>query len=416
MTRTLDRKPEFTKVAIESIVDNPMLVTKHTLHKDKIKALTASVKDVGFFEGIHARKGPGRTYELMFGHHRVEACRKAGLTHVYLIVRPYTDREMIKGFSRENESSKTVDLDHFLESWLAMKADLGREGEIGEDRVRASEKAPGQSDQDWTNMKVAKALGSYDEKKKSGEPWVNDDGKLTPQSAVCASAEEIGIRAGRLTLATKDRVRGALTTAKRFARLVRKHLKSEDLTSAEASALLIALRNGMEELVQELDDDGKPIPTAELSRRTVGLVFQLQSEVDQILLDAQFEELEEEEELIDEAVEEEVEEELEEEFPESDTDEELEDERAAERERLMAVKELEHAVEYAEHACDRATNAIGAATERLVRAQRKAPADATTKAQLRKVRVALRLVERQVKRTDGIIEKGLAGPNLRAVS
>jgi hypothetical protein len=345
----------------------------------------------------------------MFGHHRVAACRKAGETHVYLIVRPYTNREMIKGFSRENESSKTVDLDHFLESWMAMKADLERDGSF-EKIVSTS----GVSRRDQEHQLTARTLGD------DGAPWVvkHPDGgyQLLPQAKVCSAAEEIGIRAGKLTLATTHRTKGALTTAKRFARLVHKYLKSEELTSKEASDLLIALRNRMEELVQEVDADDKPTPTAELNRRTHDLVFQLQSEVDELLLDGQFEELEEEEESIEEAVEEEVEEELEEEFPESDDDKELEDERAAERERLMALKELERAVEYAEHACDRATSAISAATERLVLAQLKAPSDATTRAQLRKVRVALKQVERQVKRTDGIITKGLAGPTLRAVS
>jgi ParB-like nuclease domain len=397
--RTVDAKPELTKVPIDKIVDNPMLVTRHAIDKAKVAALAESVSDIGFFEGIHARK-KGGDYELMFGHHRVAACKKAGKPDVHLIVRPYTDLEMITGFSRENESSKNVKLDHFLESWMAMAAYLYTTGKLA--RVRAKS---GNAEENERDMAVAVALGK--------DSWTVD-GKLNHQARACASAAATGLPPKALIGLSVDRGSRTLSISKRFARLIGRYLEDGLLTKQEHRQLSSALQKGMEDVLAMRDEDGDPLRKPELEREATNLVFHLQGELD-IMLNAKVEG----EEFDEAEAAEEVEEELSEEYEDAEADEETDEKEnakyEAERQRRLAHKELESAVNYITASLDRAASMLDTAAGRLVMALRKAPADAETKAMLRVAATALRQHERQAERLDKAIHKGLDRPVLKAV-
>lgn len=100
-------------VLISSIDPNPWRnLTKHPYNKEKLKTLQRSIDQVGFWEGVIARKVGGR-YQLAFGHHRVEAARRLKLSRVDIIVRELSDREMVGFMGREN-------LEEYMSNFLTM--------------------------------------------------------------------------------------------------------------------------------------------------------------------------------------------------------------------------------------------------------------------------------------------------------
>jgi len=106
-------------VSVGSIDPNPMRKLKrYPYNKDRLANLLDSIEDVGFFEGVHARKVASR-YQLAFGHHRIEACRKHGLKKVPLLVGDYSDEDMLKMLSRENDDVGEGRMEVFQEVWEA---------------------------------------------------------------------------------------------------------------------------------------------------------------------------------------------------------------------------------------------------------------------------------------------------------
>ena len=84
----------------------------------KLEALERSIKDVGLWEGILARRCDGG-YEIAFGHHRIAAAANTGLKNVPLIVRDLSDKEMVQFMGRENLEDYATDFLRMLESWEA---------------------------------------------------------------------------------------------------------------------------------------------------------------------------------------------------------------------------------------------------------------------------------------------------------
>src|SRR4249920_1969210 len=95
---------EIKHLALTSLAPNPMRkLAKYPFNEDKIAALRASIKDVGLWEGVIARK-KGSEYQIAFGHHRVEASRKelGRDARIPIIVRDLSDEQMIQFMGREN--------------------------------------------------------------------------------------------------------------------------------------------------------------------------------------------------------------------------------------------------------------------------------------------------------------------------
>jgi ParB-like chromosome segregation protein Spo0J len=104
-------------VSIASIDPNPMRrLKKYPYNEARVDNLQDSIASVGFFEGVHARKA-GSRYQLAFGHHRTEACRRNGIKKIPLLVKQYTNREMLKLLSRENDDVGEGRMEVFLEVW-----------------------------------------------------------------------------------------------------------------------------------------------------------------------------------------------------------------------------------------------------------------------------------------------------------
>lgn len=87
----------------------------------KIEALQQSIEDVGLWPSIMARPLADGLwkYELAFGHHRLEAARRSGLSTVPLIVEDLTDKQMLQYMGRENLEDYNAVFLIQLESWEA---------------------------------------------------------------------------------------------------------------------------------------------------------------------------------------------------------------------------------------------------------------------------------------------------------
>ena len=84
--------------------------------------LRQSIKDVGLWEGVIARKTKQLRYQIAFGHHRLEAGRRelGQRAQVLLIVRDDLDDEkMLQFLGRENLEDYATDFLPLLECWEA---------------------------------------------------------------------------------------------------------------------------------------------------------------------------------------------------------------------------------------------------------------------------------------------------------
>ena len=241
MTKKLS-KALLTTVPISKIADNPLLIDKHTLHEDKVLSLSESLTDVGFFEGIHARKR-GSKYELAFGHHRVAAARKAGMASVPLIVRDYTDWEMILLFSRENESSKSVGLDHHFEAWKAASALL--ESESAFDALVASH---GPTIGEQRNRIIANSLAEHGESwlVKSEHPAHTGGKVLSQQALACAAAAEAGLRPAVFKKSSVNRAKQATAVVANAVRKIDKLVEHGEMTKADAKKAVSVIHSAVD--------------------------------------------------------------------------------------------------------------------------------------------------------------------------
>jgi len=110
---------ELVTVPIELLDANPYrnLATYPYIEK-KIDVLKRSIHTVGLWEGVIARK-VGDRYQTAFGHHRIEAAKREGLTEATIILRELDDEKMIQFMGRENMSDYNADFLTMLETWDA---------------------------------------------------------------------------------------------------------------------------------------------------------------------------------------------------------------------------------------------------------------------------------------------------------
>jgi len=110
---------ELQTVPVGSIDSNPFRQTEtYPYVERKIETLQRSIAKVGLWEGVIARQS-GNRFQLAFGHHRIEAGRRAGLESATLIVRDLTDEQMLQFMGRENMEDYNADFLVMLETWEA---------------------------------------------------------------------------------------------------------------------------------------------------------------------------------------------------------------------------------------------------------------------------------------------------------
>ena len=122
-------KPAATPVSSQ-LVSIPLAALDSNPYRDlatypfvelKVNALKRSIKTVGLWEGVIARK-VGDRYQTAFGHHRIEAARRSGLTEAIIILRDLDDKAMLQFMGRENMADYNADFLTMLQTWDAAVA------------------------------------------------------------------------------------------------------------------------------------------------------------------------------------------------------------------------------------------------------------------------------------------------------
>jgi ParB-like chromosome segregation protein Spo0J len=106
-------------IPLEVLDSNPYRdLTTYPFVELKVNALKRSIKTVGLWEGVIARK-VGDRYQTAFGHHRIEAARRSGLTEAIIILRDLDDKAMLQFMGRENMADYNADFLTMLQTWDA---------------------------------------------------------------------------------------------------------------------------------------------------------------------------------------------------------------------------------------------------------------------------------------------------------
>src|SRR5215471_4747405 len=120
-------------VSLSAIEPNPYRrVEKYPLDEEKIQGLMASFENSGFWDGsIQARAHPRKKskYQIAFGHHRIEAAKRAGIGAVGLVISDRTDESMLRMMADENREEFCSDVRVTIETLAAVIEAYGR-GEI----------------------------------------------------------------------------------------------------------------------------------------------------------------------------------------------------------------------------------------------------------------------------------------------
>src|SRR5215472_9219487 len=90
-------------IPLELIRPNPFRDFElHPIDDAHVERLRASIERLGFWIGVVARPTEDGCFELAFGHHRIEAARRAGMTGAPVTVDVLSDCQMALRLSIEN--------------------------------------------------------------------------------------------------------------------------------------------------------------------------------------------------------------------------------------------------------------------------------------------------------------------------
>jgi ParB-like chromosome segregation protein Spo0J len=226
-------------IAIRDILPNRYRnIARYHISETKIEALIQSYDNSGFWDGsLQARPHPTKTgkYEIAFGHHRIEAAKRANLDTLGLVVAKRSDADMLRMMADENREEFKGDHLVAIETVNATIEAFGR-GEIEFEPVPAdTPKAhiynvpPGGGT--YTCATVARFLG-----------WTkrHDDDAVEPTRA-CRLAfeayhEKANIVDALAELPEEDRTRQATTTVLKAARVARNVARRAGKPGAEVEA------------------------------------------------------------------------------------------------------------------------------------------------------------------------------------
>jgi ParB-like chromosome segregation protein Spo0J len=160
---------KIANVSLSSLQPNPHRnLSAYPFIERKVESLKRSIEDIGLWESVIARPA-GESYEIAFGHHRIEAARQAGIKTIPVIVKDLTDEQMLQYMGRENGEDYSTDFLVMLNTW---------EGAVKFARHGAQ-------------LDVAKLLGWVREDSRRSDPRMNE----TAQA--CAAAHSL-ISAGHI--------------------------------------------------------------------------------------------------------------------------------------------------------------------------------------------------------------------------
>jgi ParB-like chromosome segregation protein Spo0J len=161
---------EIVEVPLRDIKSNPHRhLENYPYVPAKLEALKRSINDVGFWEGVIARRA-GNQFEIAFGHHRIKAARDLDETKlVSLIVRDLDDYKMLQFMGRENGEDYNADFHVMLETWEATV----KYAKANPDTFRRQRRKLKATD-------IARALG-----------WTNANDDMNSTAKACANASDL---------------------------------------------------------------------------------------------------------------------------------------------------------------------------------------------------------------------------------
>lgn len=98
------------KVDINKIIPNPFkkFVNEGKLEDSRLSIFEESIEMGTLPNQFYCRKNNGK-YELIFGHHRLQAFKNKGIKQVEITLRKYTDEQMLIDLVRENITQRDTD-------------------------------------------------------------------------------------------------------------------------------------------------------------------------------------------------------------------------------------------------------------------------------------------------------------------
>jgi len=209
---------------LKSIKNNPFRdLGTNPLMEEKITELKASINLTGFWENIVVRKNKQGSYELAYGHHRLQAAIRAGIVEADFIVKEFDDAKMIQVMDSENRETYGSTPLSLIESVKAVVGSLAKgtippfvvDSKVRPDTLRyAPFYTPGvggtSPQMAYTTMHIAEFLGRTESKGRvKGRP---EEIRRKPEDAVVAALNFLQLKEkGRVTdsiLVDKDRNNG----------------------------------------------------------------------------------------------------------------------------------------------------------------------------------------------------------------
>ena len=112
---------------LKDILPNPYRDTvANPLIEEKIMELVGSINLTGFWDNVVVRKNADGKYECAYGHHRVAAAIRAGLTEADFIVKKLDDATMIQIMDNENRETYGSTTASIMESVKAIVKALAK--------------------------------------------------------------------------------------------------------------------------------------------------------------------------------------------------------------------------------------------------------------------------------------------------
>jgi hypothetical protein len=122
--RARKKQMSIEMVSLSAIEANPYRhMEKYELSEEKLQGLINSYANSGFWDGsIQARPHPKKQgkYQIAFGHHRIEAARRAEIEQVGLVVADRTNGDMLRMMADENREEFRSDARVTVETLAAV--------------------------------------------------------------------------------------------------------------------------------------------------------------------------------------------------------------------------------------------------------------------------------------------------------
>ena len=111
---------ELIKVDLARIDANPFRdIESYPFDEAKIERLTESINSTGFWPNVIVRK-TGTRYQCAYGHHRLNAAKRAGVTKAHVVLKELSDDEMLRMMVDENATEYGHDFFTILNSVSAV--------------------------------------------------------------------------------------------------------------------------------------------------------------------------------------------------------------------------------------------------------------------------------------------------------